>query len=104
MKLQERKLLSSIYTREEDFSADLADNLDTLNVGEFEDVVETEFNVNRRTESDYLYEYNDSPKQIRVKFPVLDKGKNNQDDWDEIREALVTMGTDIYNKINESDL
>ena len=55
-------------------------------------------------ESDYLYEYNDSPKQIRVQFPVLDKGKNNQDDWNEIREALVTMGTDIYNKINESDL
>ena len=54
-------------------------------------------------ESDYLYEYNDSPKQIRVQFPVLDKGKNNQDDWDEIREALVSLGTDIYNKINESD-
>ena len=55
-------------------------------------------------ESDYLYEYNDSPKQIRVQFPVLDKGKNNQDDWDEIREALVNLGTDIYNKINESDV
>ena len=55
-------------------------------------------------ESDYLYEYNDSPKQIRVQFPVLDKGKNDQDDWDEIREALVAMGTDIYNKINESNL
>lgn len=55
-------------------------------------------------ESDYLYEYNDSPKQIRVKFPVLNKGKNNQDDWDEIRQKLVAMGTDIYNKINESDL
>lgn len=56
------------------------------------------------SESDYLYEYNDSPKQIRVQFPVLDKGKNDQDDWDEIREALVSLGTDIYNKINESNL
>lgn len=55
-------------------------------------------------ESDYPYEYNDSPKQIRVQFPVLDKGKNDRDDWDEIREKLVAMGTDIYNKINESDL
>ena len=27
-----------------------------------------------------------------------------RDDWDEIREKLVTMGTDIYNKINESNL
>ena len=55
-------------------------------------------------ESDYPHEYNDSPKQIRVQFPVLDKGKDNRDDWDEIREKLVTMGTDIYNKINESGL
>ena len=55
-------------------------------------------------ESDYPYEYNDSPKQIRVQFPVLDKGKNDREDWDEIREKLVNMGTDIYNKINESDL
>ena len=61
-------------------------------------------------ESDYLYEYyeyyeyNDSPEQIRVQFLVLDKGKNNQDDWNEIREALVSLGTDIYNKIEESDL
>ncbi len=55
-------------------------------------------------ESDYSYEYNDSPKQIRVQFPVLDKGKNDRDDWDEIREKLVNMGADIYNKINESDL
>ena len=55
-------------------------------------------------ESDYLYEYNDSPKQIRVQFSALNKGKNNQNDWDEIRETLVNMGTDIYNKINESNL
>ena len=55
-------------------------------------------------ELDYTYEYNDSPKQIRVKFPVLDKGRNDRDDWDEIREKLVAMGTDIYNKIKESDL
>ena len=47
MNLQETMPLSSIYT-EVEFSAALADNLDALNVGEFEDVVETEFNVNRR--------------------------------------------------------
>ena len=55
-------------------------------------------------ESDYTYEYNDSPKQTRVQFPVFDKGKKDRGDWDEIRKKLVTMGTDIYNKINESDL
>ena len=53
--------------------------------------------------SDYAYEYNDSPKEIKAQFPVLDKGKNNRGDWDEIREKLVSVGTDIYNKINESD-
>ena len=57
-------------------------------------------------ESDYPHEYNDSPKQIRVQFsvPDLNKGKNDHDDWDEIREKLVNMGTDIYNKIDESGL
>ena len=55
-------------------------------------------------ESDYVYENNDTPKEIKVQFPVLDKGKNDRDDWDEIRERLVERGTDIYNKINESDL
>ena len=52
----------------------------------------------------YDYEYDDSPKETKVVFPVLDKGKKNRDDWDEIREKLVAIGTDIYNKINESNL
>ena len=54
--------------------------------------------------SDYTYEYKDSPKETKAKFPVLDKGRENRDDWDEIRQELVALGTDIYNKINESDL
>ena len=55
-------------------------------------------------ESDYSYEYREASQSISTVFPVLDKGKKNRDDWDEIREQLVAMGTDIYNKINESDL
>ena len=55
-------------------------------------------------ESKYDYEYKDTSTQTTVIFPILDKGKNDRDDWDEIREKLVGMGTDIYNKINESDL
>ena len=54
--------------------------------------------------SDYDYEYKDTPKVTTVIFSVLDKGKNDRDDWDEIRQKLVDMGTDIYNKINESNL
>ena len=55
-------------------------------------------------ESDYVHENKDSSKETKVNFPVIDKGRNDPDDWDEIREKLVAMGTDIYNKINESDL
>ena len=54
-------------------------------------------------ESEYDYEYKESPKFASVIFPVLDKGKKDRDDWPEIREKLVSMGTDIYNTINESD-
>ena len=54
-------------------------------------------------ESDYKYEYRDSRQYALVIFRVLDKGKNNQDDWPQIREALVEMGTKIYNTIYESD-
>ena len=54
-------------------------------------------------ESDYDYEYKDTSTLTTVIFPVLNKGKNDRDDWDEIREKLVAMGTDIYNKINESE-
>ena len=54
--------------------------------------------------SEYAYAYRDSPRETKVQFPVLDKGRKDQDDWDEIREKLVAMGTDIYNKIDESDL
>ena len=54
--------------------------------------------------SEYPHEYKDTRKETKVQFSVLDKGKNDRDDWDEIREKLVAMGTDIYNKINESDL
>lgn len=56
------------------------------------------------TESDYDRKYRDSPKEAKIIFPVLEKGKDDKDDWDEIREKLVSMGTEIYNKINESDL
>lgn len=47
MNLQQLILLSDIYNREEDFSTDLAHNLDALRVGSFEDA-ETESNVGTR--------------------------------------------------------
>ena len=56
------------------------------------------------SDSEYNYEYREAERSVSVVFPVLDKGRNDRGNWDEIREKLVTMGTDIYNKINESDL
>ena len=47
MKLQQSIPLSSIYKREEEFSEDLAETLNALNVGKFEDS-ETESNVGTR--------------------------------------------------------
>ena len=47
MKLRQTIPLSKIYSREEDFSSDLADNLAALGVGLFQDA-ETESNVGTR--------------------------------------------------------
>ena len=55
-------------------------------------------------ESDYNYKYKDTSLNKTVIFPVLNKGEKNRDYWYEMRKKLVEMGTDIYNKINESDL
>ena len=51
--------------------------------------------------TDYEYVCKESPKEAKVNFPILDKGKNDREDWDEIREKLVAMGTDIYNTLRQ---
>ena len=55
-------------------------------------------------ETDYDYSPHESPQRAGFRFPVINKGKDHPEDWDEIREKLVAIGTDIYNKIDESDL
>lgn len=53
----------------------------------------------------YDYHLREAPKSASVTFPVLDdKGKEDREDWDEVREALVAKGTEVYNKIYESDI
>ena len=54
--------------------------------------------------AEYDYKYREAVQSVSVVFSVLDKGKNDRDDWDEIRKKLVDMGTDIFNKINESEV
>ena len=55
-------------------------------------------------EADYDYSPHESPQRAGFRFSVINKGKDHPEDWDEIRRKLVAMGTDIYNKIDESDL
>lgn len=54
--------------------------------------------------SQYEYEVRETPKFVSIEFPVLDKGKKAREHWPEIRENLTKLGTDIYNKIKESDI
>ena len=56
------------------------------------------------SESDDGYEVRDATRAAIVIFPVISKGLEDKDNWDEIRKELVDLGTDIYNKINESGL
>ena len=55
-------------------------------------------------EAYYDYSPHESPQRAGFRFPVINKGKDHPEDWDEIRKKLVAMGTDIYNKIDESNL
>ncbi|MCY4552991.1 MAG: hypothetical protein OXC79_04910 [Candidatus Poribacteria bacterium] len=55
-------------------------------------------------ETDYDYYPRESDKRAGFGFHVINKGKDHPEDWDEIREKLVNIGTDIYNKIDESNL
>ena len=55
-------------------------------------------------ESNYEYKDKDTTMFATLIFPVLNKGRKDPEHWPEMREKLVNMGTNIYNKINESDL
>ena len=54
-------------------------------------------------ESGYDWAEKETSKYASILFHVLNKGKIDRNDWPEIREKLVGMGTDIYNRINESE-
>ena len=88
MNLQETKSLSDIYAREEDFSADLADTLDALNVGKFEDA-ETEANVGTR-KADIVAEGEDGTLVVENQF-----GKADWDHWGRL---------EAYARLKEADV
>ena len=92
MNIQQRIALSEIYKREEDFSADLADNLDALRVGSFEDA-ETESNVGTRR-ADIVAVGEDGTLVIENQFEKAD-----WDHWGRL-EAYARM-TDSTERNNE---
>ena len=49
-------------------------------------------------------ELHESEKFTSVRFPVLDKGVKDRDNWPEIREKLTKLGADIYNTLSNSDV
>ena len=88
MKLQERKPLNQLYSREEEFSADLAEHLDALKVGQFEDA-ETEANVGAR-KADIVATGEDGTLVIENQF-----GKANWDHWGRL---------EAYARLKEADV
>ncbi len=80
MKLQQRKKLSELYSREEDFSAALAKHLDALNISGFEDVefedVKTEAYVGARKADIVATDDEDRTLVIECQF-----GKADWDHW-----------------------
>jgi hypothetical protein len=87
MKLQEYKSLSMVYRREEDFSADLANNIQYLQVGDFEDA-EVESSVGTR-KADIVATGNDGILVIENQF-----GKADWDHWGRL---------EAYARLKEAD-
>ncbi len=54
--------------------------------------------------TEYPHELHDSDKCALVRFSVFDKGIKDRDHWPEIREKLTKLGTDIYNKLSNSEV
>lgn len=50
------------------------------------------------------YEFRQSSKFANILFPIMKKGKEDREYWMEIREKLVAKGTEIYNRIMDSNL
>lgn len=79
----------------------------TLTVRTSKSYIRLRFPLDRREEvmelfpaSEYNSEDRDTEINAIVHFPVLDKGIKDDSAWPEIREQLINMGTDIYNKLS----
>ena len=76
----------------------------TLGINTSDCYIRLRFRLERRDDvtalfpaSDYDYEYSETENYAIIRFPVLNQGIEDRPDWPQIRERLVSMGTDIYN-------
>lgn len=54
--------------------------------------------------TDLDFELHESPKFANLIFPVLDKGRQDHEDWPLIRQQLTETGERIYRMIEDSDV
>ena len=59
--------------------------------------------MKRLEDAGHEYEVSDrTTKSVRLNFPVIDIGWVERDRWDDIREALVKKGEELYHIIENS--
>ena len=56
------------------------------------------------TELDYEGDKAESSKHAFINIPIMDKGQADEEYWDEIRETLERVGTEVYRKLEEASL
>ena len=95
MQLQQSQSLSTVYTREEAFSSDLANHLEALKVGSFEDA-ETESNVGTR-KADIVAVGNDGTLVVENQF-----GKADWDHWGRLEAYARLKEADVAMLVAES--
>jgi len=95
MKLQQSKALSSIYSREEDFSSDLANHITALGIGSFEDA-ETESNVGTR-KADIVAVGDDGTLVVENQF-----GRADWDHWGRLEAYARLKEADVAALVAES--
>ena len=54
--------------------------------------------------SEYTYRTGESPKAANIVFPAAEKGRKDNEHWPEVREKLVGLGKDVYNRLLASDV
>lgn len=79
----------------------------TLGINVSDCYIRLRFRLERRDEvmelfpeSDYDYEYSETENYAIMRFHVFDKGIEERSAWSQIRDRLVSMSTDIYNKLS----